>query len=102
MVHLCFVISAAFPSTGPLLTYFNFGTFDVESVKFFTGVTDAACKLRKEENAGASKVKLIWNCNLKLVNFVEYTPLHSRVRTIKGVQPPIAHTFFILNLGLIL
>ncbi|XP_071785224.1 cytochrome P450 3A24-like [Asterias amurensis] len=50
-----FMIASAFPSTGPLLTYFNFGTFDVESVKFFTGVTDAACKLRKEESADASK-----------------------------------------------
>lgn len=50
-----FMIVSAFPSLAPLLRYLKFDLFDPKIIKFFMGVTEAACEIRKEEGDQASK-----------------------------------------------
>ncbi|XP_038067043.1 cytochrome P450 3A29-like [Patiria miniata] len=50
------ILMSMLPILAPVFTYFGYGlAFEPEAVQFFQGVTEAACKLRLEEGAKASK-----------------------------------------------
>ena len=52
-----FSFAAAFPVLAPILSFLGFGIFDPAVIKFFMDVTEAACKMRKEE--GDNKASMV-------------------------------------------